>query len=78
MKLIIAVIPDNDTDQVSKNLTDADLREADLRGANLRGAVLVRANFWHANMSEVNLMYTNLEGAKGLPVDIDKWLEKSS
>jgi len=26
MKLIIAVIPDNDTDQVSKNLTDADLR----------------------------------------------------
>jgi uncharacterized protein YaaQ len=26
MKLIIAIIPDNDTDQVSKNLTEADLR----------------------------------------------------
>ena len=26
MKLIIAIIPDNDTDQVSKNLTSADLR----------------------------------------------------
>jgi uncharacterized protein YaaQ len=26
MKLIIAIIPDNDTDQVSRNLTGADLR----------------------------------------------------
>lgn len=26
MKLIIAIIPDNDTDLVSKNLTDANLR----------------------------------------------------
>jgi uncharacterized protein YaaQ len=26
MKLIIAIIPDNDTDQVSSNLTGADLR----------------------------------------------------
>ncbi|MBN2678059.1 MAG: cyclic-di-AMP receptor [Anaerolineaceae bacterium] len=26
MKLIIAIIPDNDTDQVSKKLTDDDLR----------------------------------------------------
>jgi uncharacterized protein YaaQ len=26
MKLIIAIIPDNDTDKVSKNLTGADLR----------------------------------------------------
>jgi uncharacterized protein YaaQ len=26
MKLIIAIIPDNDTDQVSKNLTGSDLR----------------------------------------------------
>jgi uncharacterized protein YaaQ len=26
MKLIIAIIPDNDTDQVSKNLTSANLR----------------------------------------------------
>ncbi len=26
MKLIIAIIPDNDTDQVSKNLTEAELR----------------------------------------------------
>jgi uncharacterized protein YjbI with pentapeptide repeats len=63
-------------DMRAVDLSDADLREADFRGANLRGADLRNANLWHADLTEATLIYANIEGAKGLPVDIEDWLTR--
>jgi uncharacterized protein YjbI with pentapeptide repeats len=38
--------------------------------------VLVRANLWQAKLKDANLLYANIEGAKGLPVDIYEQLKE--